>query len=61
MKRLALAAFAVALVGTALPVTFATPAAAATEVAGRPALPTTSVEDLFKMREQWGTKPSHKR
>lgn len=27
-------------------------------VAGRPTLPTTSVEDLFKMREQWGTEPS---
>lgn len=27
-------------------------------VAGLPILPTTSVDDVLAMREQWGTKPS---
>jgi len=33
-------------------------AAGGDTVAELPALPTTSTEDLIKLREQWGTKPS---
>ncbi|MGD9668290.1 MAG: hypothetical protein AB7U75_04445 [Hyphomicrobiaceae bacterium] len=57
MKRLVLAAAVLTALGLAVPVTFST-SASANEVAGRPALPTTSMEDLIKMRETWGTKPS---
>lgn len=60
MTRVVLAAFAVAVVAAALPVA-TTPASAAEEVAGRPALPTSSTEELIKMREQWGTEPSSKK
>lgn len=58
MKRIVLTAAMLAALGAALPVTFSTPATAAEEVAGRPALPTTSTADLIKMRETWGTAPS---
>lgn len=57
MKRLVLSAAVLAALGMAVPVSFST-SASANEVAGRPALPTTSTEDLIKMRETWGTKPS---
>jgi hypothetical protein len=57
MKRIVLTAAVLAALGMAAPVTFST-AASANEVAGRPALPTTSTEELIKMRETWGTKPS---
>jgi hypothetical protein len=57
MKRIVLTAAILAALGMAVPVTFST-AASANEVAGRPALPTTSTEELIKMRETWGTKPS---
>ena len=57
MKHLVLTAALLTAVGAAAPVVFST-AAAANEVAGRPALPTTSTQDLIKMRETWGTAPS---
>ncbi|MCB1519206.1 MAG: hypothetical protein KDJ37_01370 [Hyphomicrobiaceae bacterium] len=57
MKRLLLSAAVLAALGLAVPVTFSTTASAA-EVAGRPALPTTSTDELIKMREKWGTAPS---
>lgn len=57
MKRLVLTLGLAIAAGTALPVSVSTPASAE-EVAGRPALPTTSVADLVKMRESWGTAPS---
>lgn len=50
------AAFATAFT-VAIPVTFST-SASANEVAGRPALPTTSTEELIKLRSTWGTAPS---
>ncbi len=59
MKRILMATAAVAALG-ATPM-LAVPAMAqddAKMVAGRPALPTTSVEDINKMRSQWGTAPS---
>lgn len=58
MKRVLLASACVAALGVAAPVTPAVAQGAAAEVAGRPALPTTSVEDVLKMREQWGKEPS---
>lgn len=57
MKHLVLTAALVTAIGAAMPVVFSTPASA-NEVAGRPALPTTSTEDLIKMRTTWGTAPS---
>ena len=57
MNRIVLTAAVLAALSMAVPVTFST-AASANEVAGRPALPTTSTEELIKMRETWGTKPS---
>ncbi len=57
MKRLVLTAAVLTVLGLAVPVTIST-SASANEVAGRPALPTTSTEELIKMRETWGTKPS---
>ena len=59
MKRIVLSAASLAALGMAVPVTFST-SALANEVAGRPALPTTTTADLIKMRETWGTKPSGK-
>lgn len=32
--------------------------ASANEVAGKPALPTTTVEDVIATRDKWGTEPS---
>ncbi len=60
MKRLVLSAAVLTVLGMAVPVTFPT-SALASEVAGRPALPTTSAEELIKMREKWGTEPSSKK
>lgn len=57
MKHLVLTAAIATAIGTAMPFVFST-TATANEVAGRPALPTTSTQDLIKMRETWGTKPS---
>lgn len=57
MKHLVLTAAIVTAIGAAMPVVVST-AASANEVAGRPALPTTSTQDLIKMRETWGTAPS---
>ncbi len=57
MKRIVLTAALLSALGVALPVTFST-AASANEVAGRPALPTSSTADLIKFREQWGTAPA---
>lgn len=57
MKHLVLTAAVVSAIGLAVPVVFST-TATANEVAGRPALPTTSTQDLIKMRETWGTAPS---
>lgn len=58
MTRVLLAGACVAALGVASPIVTPAVAQGATEVAGRPALPTTSVEDVLKMREQWGTAPS---
>lgn len=57
MKHLVLTAALVTAIGAAMPVVFST-TASANEVAGRPALPTTSTEDLIKMRSTWGTAPA---
>ncbi|MFN3867769.1 MAG: hypothetical protein ACK4MF_01740 [Hyphomicrobiaceae bacterium] len=57
IRRAVLAAAFVTAFGFAVPVSFST-SASATEVAGRPALPTTSTEDLIKLRSTWGTAPS---
>lgn len=57
MHKLMLSAAVAVAFAMAIPVTFST-AASAEEVAGRPALPTTSVQDLIKMRDTWGTAPA---
>ncbi len=57
-NRSLLALATLVLAGTAAPVVPAVSAPGANEVAGRPALPTTSSEDIFKVRESWGTAPS---
>lgn len=57
MKKFVLFAAILAALGMAVPVTFST-SALANEVAGRPVLPTTSVEELLKMRQSWGSEPS---
>lgn len=59
MKRIVLSAAILTALGMAIPVTFSTQASA-NEVAGRPALPTTTTDELIKLRETWGTKPSGK-
>lgn len=60
MKRLVYASVSLAAVSATLPIAVAT-SASANEVAGRPALPTTSVEELLKLRATWGTEPSGKK
>ena len=58
MNRSLLALATLVLAGTAAPLVPSVSAQGASEVAGRPALPTTSAEDIFKAREKWGTAPS---
>lgn len=60
MQRIMLVTAITTSLAAAMPLTIAT-SASANEVAGRPALPTTSVQELIKMRDSWGKQPSGKK